>query len=452
MKTTLASILAMAALTAAATEFTGPTEWQTVQTNAVNAWCEARQKQASAHCRVFRGVCADTDKKEIRILAEAVGHRPGITTEFLLVGPMSDRAYESLAITVASPGDIARAVEALGIKRGGGIGSRPFRFWPCGERLIPTVRRLSAGPAAKEEPVSAFIADSDTKSPLVGPGGIVFTAGRWSGADCLTDTNMPASVFSLYNEPATVFDVPFQVGQSQVYGRLSVAAKLTYGELLEVVLRPWMPKDGKPRVLSVTVRPYKAADGFRAAITDGTGRTLTDGPMPDALAWLKTQADAGREPFVTVDMDEALTVADAKQLAQAFAMLDGKGIKLDGRPDKGVYPLAFLPQEKWRERKDRVPQPFELHLSQDASGALQKRLTFIEEDWSVEGLDPKLTPRDYPFKEWPELLPLVEKAGGADNKVHTLFVYAPAGMALKSFLPGINAVASRLQLVYVFSE
>ena len=151
MKNALGLILVMAASMAASMDFTGPAEWQTVHTNAVKAWCESQQKQASASYRVFNGVSADLSKKEVRILAEAVGHRPGITTEFLLVGPMSDRAYESLAICVASPGDIVRAVEALGIKRGGGVGSRPFRFWPYGERLIPSVRRLSAGPAAKEE-------------------------------------------------------------------------------------------------------------------------------------------------------------------------------------------------------------------------------------------------------------------------------------------------------------
>ena len=57
--------------------------------------------------------------EEVRLLAEAVGHRVGITAEFMLVGPLSDRAYEAVAVTVALPGDIVRAVECLGLARGG---------------------------------------------------------------------------------------------------------------------------------------------------------------------------------------------------------------------------------------------------------------------------------------------------------------------------------------------
>ena len=111
-----------------------------------------------------------------------------------------------------------------------------------------------------------------------------------------------------------------------------------------------------------------------------------------------------------------------------------------------------MPLEKWRERKDRHPQPFELHVTRAADGALSKKLVFIEEDWTVEGLDPKLTPRDYPFTEWAELPKLVTQTGGADSKVRLLFVYAPADLPLNTFMPGVRAVADRLGLVYVFGE
>lgn len=448
----LIALLSALAVAASAAEFTGPNGWETVQTNAVKAWCEAQQKKASPKFRVWRGVSADASKNEVRLLAEAVGHRAGITTEFFLAGPLSDRAYEAFAITVAAPSDIVRAVESLGIARGGGVGSRPFRFWPYGERMIPAVRRLANGPGAKEEPVGSFIADSNAAAPLVGAGGVVFTGGRWSGGACMADTNMPSSVFSLYNEPGTIFDVPFQVGQSQVYGRLSTSAKLQCGELLEIVLRPCTPKDGKPRVMPLNVRLYRAEGAFRAAAADSAGKTLKDAALPEMLKWFESLTDAGRELFVTVDMDEGLALKDAKELAQVFAMLDGKGIKLDGRPERGVYPLAFLPKEKWRERADRVPQPFEVRIARNADGSLGKTLTFIAEDWNVEGLDPKLDPKEFPFKEWSELLPLVEKSGGPDNKVHTLFVYAPADMALRDMLPAARATAARLQLVYFFAE
>ena len=440
---------------ASAIEFTGPAEWRLVNTNAVATWNTEQQKRASSEVKVWPGVVADKSKREVRLVAEAVGHGVGITAEFLLVGPLSDRAYEAVAVTVARPGDIARAVQSLGLVCGGGIGSRPFRFWPCGERVVATVRRLDAADAA-ERPLQTLIGDANTTSPLIGEEGLVFTGGRWSGTGaaraCLTDTNMPSSVISLYNEPCTIFDVPFQVGQSEVYGRLTVAEALPYGALLEIVLRPLVPRDGPPRVWPLTVTAAMQGQDVALTCAGADGTVLKQAPMADALTWLRAQSEQGRELFVTLDMDDAMPLKRAVDVARVFAMLDGKGVKLDGKTEKGLFPRAFLPQEKWRERKDRNPQPFELHIAENASGKISKKLIFIEEDWNVQGLDPKLTPREYPFETWEELPGLIAITGGADCKVALLFVFAPPEMPLGKFMPGVRALADRLWLVYVFGE
>ncbi len=444
--------LSLAARVGAATEFTGPDEWRLVNTNAVSAWNAAQRNLAPAAGQAWPGVVADTRKREVRLLAEAVGHRQGVTAEFLLVGPLSDRAYEAAAVTVAMPSDIVRAVESLGLARGGGVGSRPFRFWPCGERVTATVRRLGVE-GAEERPLQALVRDADTAAPLFGEGGLVFTGGRWDNRSvCLTDTNMPSSVISLYNEPCTLFDLPFQVGQSEVYGRLTLAEALPFGALLEIVLRPQAPKDGVARVLPLTVTAAMAGPEVELTCAGADGTLLKRAGLAETLTWLRGQAEAGREPFVTLGMSDAMPLRRAVDAARVFAMLDGKGLKLDGKPEQGLYPRAFLPQEKWRERADRNPQPFELHVAQGADGAVKKKLVFIEEDWNVPGLDPKLTPRDYPFESWDEFPKLVEKAGGADSKVELLFVFAPADLPLSLFMPGVRAVAGRLPLVYVFGE
>ena len=434
-----------------AKDYTGPDTWCCVNSNAVNNWNAAQQKKVSQTFSAWPGVVADMQRREVRLLAEAVGHRAGITAEFLLVGPLSDRAYEAVAVTVAMPGDIVRAVEALGLKRGGGVGSCPFRFWPCGERVTATVRCLGVK-GASEKPLQTLIRDNEPAAPMLGDGGLVFTGGSWEGNACYTDTNMPSSVMSLYNAESSVFDVPFQVGQSEVYGRLSLAEQLPYGALLEIVVRPLLPVDGRPRVFPLTATAAMEGDQVVLTCTGQDGTVLKRANLADALNWLRDQVASGREPFVTVDMDDAMPLRRAADVAQVFGMLDGKGIKLDGKRAQGLFLRAFLPAEKWRERKDRNPQPFELHITRDTNGALNKKLVFIEEDWTVEGLDPKLTPRDYPFEAWSEFLPLITKTGGSDSKVNLLFVYAPADLPLSTFMPGLRAVSQRLPLVYVFGE
>ena len=445
----------LAALVAWAEPFTGPAEWRQVSTNAINAWNAEQQKRVAAEGARWPGVVADRQKREVRLLAEAVGHRVGITAEFLLVGPQSDRAYEAAAVTVAKPGDIARAVESLGLPLGGGVGSRPFRFWPFGERVSATVRRLDVA-GASERPLQTLLKDAETASPLFGEGGLVFTGGRWEGAGaaraCVTDTNLPSSVISLYNEPGTVFDLPFQVGQSEVYGRLTLAEALPCGALLEIALKPQSAGDGQTRVLPLTVTAAPQGQEVALTCTGADGAVLKRAALADALSWLREQDKQGRELFVTLGMDDALPLKRAADVARVFALLDGKGVKLDGKTAQGLFPRAFLPQEKWRERARRNPQPFELHIAEDASGKILKRLVFIEEDWNVKGLDPKLTPREYPFESWEELPSLVAKAGGAECRVTLLFVFAPAEMPLGRFMPGVRAVAGQLPLVYVFSE
>jgi hypothetical protein len=433
-------------------EFTAPEEWLMVNTNAVKAWQTKQQTQASPSFRVWRGVTADLERREVRLLAEAVGHRAGITAEFLLIGPGSDRAYEAAAVTVAAPSDIVCAVESLGIKRGGGVGSRAFRFWPVGERMSVQVRRLDVeGDSLR--PMGTMITDQNQDEPLLGKGGVVFTGGIWEGDVCRTDTQIPCSVISLYNEKGSIFDVPFQVGQGEVYGRLALAEVLPYGALLEVVLRPMLAEDGVPRVMPISVEVSAATEGAFTVICRGRdGTLLKKGNLPETLQWIKEQQAAGREIFVTLALDDSLPLARAAEAARVFVMLDGVGIKLDGKAEGGLYPGAFAPQEKWRGREGRVPQPYELHVRRGKDVKLEKKLVFIEEDWTVPGLDPALTPREYPFREWSELPGLVAKAGGAECKVTMLFVYAPGNEPLSSFMPGVRALSKRLPLVYVFSE
>ena len=450
MKTCIIVLSLAAACAAHAKSFTGPDAWQPVNTNAIKQWQAAQQKKTSAQFRVWDGVAADAEQRTVRLLAEAVGHREGVTTEFLIVGPASDRAYESAAISVAKPGDIVRAMEHVGLPRGGGVYSRPFRFWPFGERVGATVRHVN-DPDAKPYPLQTLVSDANDE-PLLGAGGLVFTGGRWRDGDCLADTWQPCAVISLYNEAGTIFDVPFQAAQGAIYGRVSLAKALPCGELLEITLAPLPSKDGKPRATPLNVMVAHEGGDWVITCTGADNAVLRKGSLTDVLGWMKDEDAAGRELFVTLAMSDDLPLAKAADVARVFYMLDGKGIKLDGAGEGGVFPRAFLPQEQWREREGRTPQPFEIHVTANADGTFAKKLTFIDEDWTVEGLDPKLTPKDYPFEDWDELPALVQKAGGEDNKVNLLFLSAPAAAPLKAFMSAIRVLSERLPVVYIFAN
>lgn len=433
---------------ASAQQFTGPTDWQSVHTNAIKAWQASQEAKASATFRAWPGVVADAERREVRLLAEAVGHNADMTMEFLVVGPKSNRAYESVTVSVAMPSDIARAMEWLGVSRGAGVDGRLFRFWPYGERVSATIRRVNEDPQAAR-PLQSLITDAQKERPLLGAGGVVFTGGAWQDGVCGADTEQPSSVMALYNEPDTLFDVPFLASKGAAYGRCKLAEKMEYGALMEITLRPMPLPDGSVRAMAlyVTAQPSENQE-TRMICSDNTGAVLKQGTLTEVLTWMKTLSDRGHDLFVTLTMSEELTLAQAADITRVFVLLDGKGLKLYGKTREGLYPRAFLPQAEWRKREGRTPQPFEVYLLGDT-----KKLTYIEEDWSGEGLDPKLTPKNYPFADVSELPALVKRVGDKESKkVQLLFVFAPRNEPLKKIMPAVRALSERLPLVYIFGE
>ena len=431
-----------------AKEFTGPTAWERVNTNAVKAWQASQEAKTSATLRAWSGVVADIERREVRLLVEAVGHNEDSTMEFLIVGPQSNRAYESVAVSVAKPSDIVRAMESIGVPRGNGVDGQRFRFWPYGERIAGTIRKLNEG-VESARPLQSVVKDSKSEPPLYGEGGLVFTGGPWKDGVCGADTEQPSSVIALFNEPDTLFDIPFMASKGAAYGRSVLAAKMEYGEVMEIVLKPMPLPGGGLRAVTLYVTVEASASQETTFIcTDKKGESLKKGTLTEALTWMKTLSDRGHDLFVTLTMSDELTLTQAIAVTRVFVLLDGRGIKLYGKTKEGLYPRAFLPQEEWRKRDGRTPQPFEVYLTGDA-----KKLTYIEEDWSGTGLDPKLAPKDYPFAEVSELPALVKRVGDKDSKkIQLLFVFASQNETLKKIMPAVRVLSERLPLVYIFGE
>ena len=109
---------------------------------------------------------------------------------------------------------------------------------------------------------------------------------------------------------------------------------------------------------------------------------------------------------------------------------------------------AFLPEEKWRDRAARAFQPFEVHVAADGS----RSFTFVEEDWSGDGIDPVLKPKTTSFKEWSELPGIIAKTGEQGSKIMVMFIYAPKGARVADLTPAIGAVFPRVNTFYVFGE
>ena len=218
-----------------------PTDWAPVQTNAIARWKAAN--------RAPDGVVWDRAAHAVRFLAEATGVGTGEPVEFLAIGPLSDRAYESLLVTVASPGAIAAAFDRAGVPRG--IAADPFqaRLWPYGEKVAVTVKPLDGTAAGG----GLAVLVKDTRAQEEGAvldRPVVWTAGARDAAGApVAATNTPCAVFALYNHAPSLLQLDGLFDQSATYGRFGAARTCAPGDLFEVTAT-W---DGRPHVEDVVV-------------------------------------------------------------------------------------------------------------------------------------------------------------------------------------------------------
>lgn len=395
---------------------TAPMEWTPVQTDAIARW--------KAENKAPDGVVASASERSVRFLVEATGCAASSTVEFAAIGPLSDRAYESLFVTVASPAALAAAFDRAGVPRGRPADVSRARLWPEGEKVALSVRSWGSDTLAPTN-LAAVLKDlRPEEGPALGiPAAWTAGARDASGAP-VASTNIPCAVFALYNHAPSLLQLDGLFDQSSTYGRFQAARTFRPGELFELTAT-W---DGRTRVKDVVARisATNAVETMKALQT-----TAKDHEVHAALAF-----------------DGTVSVAQAAQVAGAFALLDGPSLRMNGAADGQFFFRAFLPETSWRQREGRIFQPFEVHVAADGA----KTFVFCEEDWSGEGIDPVLKPKATPFKDWSELPGLIAKTGEQGEKISVLFLFAPKSTPVADLTPILKATSTRINTFYVFGE
>ena len=409
---------AIALIATSAHAASAPAEWQPVHTNEIARW-KAERKAPD-------GVVADRAARTVTFLMEATGIDAKEPIEFLAIGPLSDRAYESFGVTVASPAAIAAAIESIGVPRGVPVAPSLARFWPQGERLTliatPYGDTVDAAPIA----LAGLLSDKQTKEDAVLDRPFVYTGGaRDESSRPVAATNIPCAVFALYSHGPSLLQLNGLFDQSATYGRFTAGRSLKPGTLLEMKLT-W---DGAMHVKARTP-------------------TLSATNITEVLQSLQADAKPDTDLFVTPVFDDSVTVARAAEIAKAFDMLDGNGLKMNGAAKDQFFYKAFLPDPAWRNRQGRLFQPFEIRLAADGS----RTFTFVEEDWSGDGLDPVLKPKTRTLADWSELPACLAQTGDQGDKVTVAFVYAPADTPVARLSPIVKILTPRIGTFYVFSE
>ncbi len=420
---------------------------------------DARQARREGVTFARRGVVACARERRVEVLGEACGLEARSTVEFALAGELSDKGYESLALVFARAGDIAAALEAIGVPRGLNVDAKAQRYWPRGERVFVDLRRAAEEDAAAL-PLESFIYDMRTQAPLRRQGFVYCASARRGAAadgELLADLESPQSIVSMYNEPQTLLDVPRLAAQGEVYNSFVANPErlLPAGEPLLLTFTPERRPDGQPRVLSVALKAANDDAGagllFTCALDGRPPERL--GSLAEVLKLLLRQVEAGRDPYLSLHLDDALPLARAREICASLKMIEGeKGVRMEPPPPGQIFYQSFLPDEKWRQRKTRLSQPWELHVAPPprAGGEPSLKLTQILEDWSdAASLDPKLTVVEHPLRSAVQLPGKIRELGGG---LPVLLVYAAAAGPLGDFMPAVRLVRDTQPIVYVFAE
>jgi len=286
--------------------------------------------------------------------ATATGVEKGTAVEFVFAGKDSDRAYETMFLLDDTVDAFCAKLEKAGIPRGRPSDPSACRLWPTGCTLTfePSLGEFVAGKMPEGLP----------NADAIYTGGTRLMDGR-----CDAGTNMPLSVFCTYTLSQSPIVYNGIYNQGIVYNSFTAAKTLKKGDRYTFTVSG----DARtmPRTLHLTVKP-------------GNGGEI--------IKQLRT-ASASGEIDVLVGFADNLTVAEAAGVSSVLASIDSPHVKLNGFTN--IFYRSFVPLEKWRDRQERLQQPFELTIGEP------DQLVFIDEDWSVEGNDPKLTPKTITFAE-----------------------------------------------------
>jgi len=415
---------------------------------------------------VRQGLIADRNTKSITVYGEATGLRHGAPLEFFLIAENSTHDYEALAVVFAKPSDIHEALMFIGMEPGSSVDAKEMRFWPKGERVIITVKEVNSqkedtGPFRLE----SLVLDNKEGSPFPETG-LVFTgsrevespeeAGKMGYA---ADIRRPNSVASTYNEPDSVLDVPMQSGQESVYGSYSVNPErsLSAGGLLEITIKPEYT-DGTRRVMPVVmsiaskqVKKKKADAGdliCDLALPDGEF-ILKEEKAKNVMKKLCSFSREGRDPFVTLKFDDGITVRQAKEMCSLLMLAETEeGVRIDPPLEGDLYYKAFLPDEKFTDRKERYAQPFELNLTVNGSG-VEGTLIFIDEIWKDGETYPDLDITEVPVSSPDELRAAMDRF---TTKVPAILVFCDPAVTFQELMNFIRPAMKTHPLVHVFAR
>ncbi len=427
---------------------------------------QTKEFGANTNYLVRPGLLADRAGRRVTVVAESIHLGAGSPVEFPLISENSGKDYEAFAVSFAKPSDLHAALTFIGLPAGRSTEASRLRFWPKGERVKVTfhyTEMVNGKPLDRVIPAERLVLDSRTGKTLPETG-FVFVGSSWmpspdssqTGLVYAADVFSPNSMVSLYNESGTVLDVPRRAAQHEVYSYQipNPALPLPTAQFIEVVIEPER-NDGHLRVCELTLEIVPGAPGATLpgaspayVVHEAGGTPSTNTTLKELAGLFEKIMISRRDPFVTLQPDDTLTLDSIRTAAALLDTLENKHeVRIEPPPAGHPYYRAFLPDEKHRERANRPIQPWELNLARN-NGVVTGELVRLDEEW--KGDDTRPTYREHHFA-------VASAASLADalkqkDAPSVMLVFAPANLSYGDLRRFIAPVMESNLILYVFLQ
>ena len=419
------------------------------------AWFAEQEAAASTNeqWETLPRIRIDREEPSVTFKAEATGLDANEIVEFYLIGERSGNAYEAIAVALAEPDDIAKAIEKMGLPRGLHANPGELRFWPQGERVHVYLDDYYAADLLLDQRTGSTAKRS----------GFVFTASRYVTRNeeekLAAQVEPPFSIVSNYNEPNTILDVPFRAPQSEVYAEQVQNPDIRFdpGKLLKVRIIPERT-DGSKRVQEMdltltaveqTTQELPIADVRFTLEQAQDGETQIHAKEVNLAGFvekIRSLVAEEKDPFLTVHFDHDMLLAQANSAARMLeAMENEENVRIQPPPQESLFYRAFMPDEARRDRDNRTSHPWELHLAHDEAPTL----VHIKEEWIRGQARPRIEAEDITITEPQNLSDKMRELRASINAV---FMYAPADMRIAEIMDYVQHFRETHPLIHVFID
>lgn len=363
-----------------------------------------KRKTENPNLITERGICIDLEKKEIILDAVSTDITENGICEFAIITLNSGHDYEALFKVYATPTRISKSIELLGTKRGRSVDYSSLCFWSKGEHYTVSVKYKGV-----EHPITDYIFNAEI-GKIMDPITFIYTSDKWrvseSGEEIsAVESEGPGSIIPMYNETISVFDIPKNAPQGHAYEKSLVSNNVIgkEGERVEIILRP----ENRSELTSVRNNDIEVTLTTKGIVVNSNEPIS---PM-DFVDYLTEKNKQKQDTYAQILYSEDVALTDISNFATLIEGLERKGLIKVEAPKNLIYYKAFLPQEAWLKRSNRLAQPLEIHLGKHEN-VITKKIVAIKEIWpeASDSIYPILEPKEYSISSETKIEELIVEA------------------------------------------